>query len=548
MTLASVRLGGFEIALQHCREANEARIKREAERRSTLVDLDKVMDEAIGQRTTATGVSVTNNTALNCVPYFAGVRLYAETMGQVPLIEYRRLARGKERATDQAVYYLLHDEPNPEMSAQSMKEALEAHKVSWGNAFAEIDWDMDSGVPRALWPLRPDKMQVGRDSVTKKLIYVYTLPDGQKVILPDWRVWHMPGVGFDGIIGYDSVYLAREAIGMAMAMEEYGARFFSNGAAPSGVLEHPNKLSKEAQDRLRGSWNEMHQGLSNQHRIAILEEGMSYKQVGIAPENAQLFQARSFQIEEMARLLNLPPHMLRDLTHATFSNIEFQSIDFVRYSMEPSFIRWAQTSNRKLLTPEQKRQYFVEALPLSLLRGDSAARAAYFRERFYIGSLTPNEIRDLENENPLDDPNADKAYVQANMRPIDQADEPQQQESTLRSFEPLFQDAAKRVADRERQNILRQLKKNADVTAWLPEFYRDFRAFVEGQVEPVVRACAEVSRPLNPEGWVTDKTRVLASRYVEDSQRNLESIPTPNLEAVLTNWDSQRRFTLTGII
>jgi HK97 family phage portal protein len=459
--------------------------RSKSEKRYSLSDLDNAMDLVIAGRATATGVSVNSNTAMNCVPYFAGVRLIAETVGQLPLIEYQRLKpRGKERATQRKVYQLLHDAPNPEMSAVSFKESLQGQCVTWGNAFAEIQWDMDNGMPVALWPLRADMMQVGRDKETKEIIYSYRLPDGTTAKLPAYRVWHMPGFGFDGLIGYDTIYLAREAIGMALAMEEYGARFFSNGANPGGVLEHPNKLSAPAQDNLRKSWNEMHQGLTNQHRIAILEEGMSYKQVGIPPENAQFLESRKFQITEIARLLNLPPHMLKDLDRATFSNIEHQGIEFVVYTMAPWFTRWEETCNRKLLMPFERNIFFFEFLVDALLRGDSAARATFYKELFYMGAMSPNDIRDKENMNPIADPNGDKYFVQANMVPIDMAGK---MPKAPTPDEGKVDDIVKKIADRDKQNVLKAYRKDpTNLEPWLEDYFRDFPDFMKKQLTTVV--------------------------------------------------------------
>jgi len=539
-------MSSFDEALKHCQESldgfkvrQEEQTKLSAEKRYSLADMDKGMDLLIAGMPTATGLNITNSTALNCIPYFHGVRLISETVGQVPLIEYRRLQpRGKERATNRRLYYLLHDEPNPEMDAMSFKSALEGQLIGWGNAFAEIQWNMDIGAPEALWPLNVAKMKVGRDSKTKELLYIYTLPDGTVSRIPAWRILHIPGFGFDGIIGYDTVYMARETIATAMAIRQYGAAFFGNGANPGGVLEHPNKLSAPAQESLRKSWNEMHQGLSNQHRIAILEEGMKYHQVGVPPDNAQWLESQKFTVVEIARLLNLPPHMMKDLDRATFSNIEHQGIEYVTYTMNPQFTRWQQTCNRKLLLPGERSTYFTEFLVLALLRGDSAARAAYYRERFYLGSLSPNDIRELENENPIDDPKADDYYIQANMTPMSMAGQAQPGAAAAANSQDAVRamlcGAVRRIAEREKQNILRHAKSNPEgLTVWLPEFYRDFRDFIVRQVEPALG----------------DKAGEYAQRYIDQSKRDIEAIPTPNLETFMTNWEISRPVpSVTGLI
>lgn len=213
--------------------------------------------------------------------------------------------------------------------------------------------------------------------------------------------------------------LAREAIGMALATEEYGARFFGNGAKPGGVLEHPGKLSKEAQDRLRTSWNEMHQGLSKQHRIAILEEGMSYKQIGIPPEDAQFLETRKFQLNEIARIFRIPPHLVGDLERATFSNVEQQSIDFVVHTIRPWLVRWEQAIKLKLFTPTERRRFFAEFVADGLLRGDIKSRYEAYAIGRQNGWLSADDIRELENMNPLPDDTGKVYLVPLNMVPAD---------------------------------------------------------------------------------------------------------------------------------
>lgn len=436
-------------------------------------------------RAVLSGTNVTHSSAMGITAYFQGVRIISETVGQLPLIEYRRInPRGKSQATDRKLYTLLLDEPNPEMDAISFTESLTGQAVMWGNAFAEIEWDMEGGMPVALWPLRSDSMKVGRDPATKELIYAYTLPNGTPVRLPAWRVWHMPGFSFDGTIGYDSIYLAREALGLSMAMEEFGSRFFGNGTNVGGFLEHPNKLGDNAYKNLKNSMEEKYAGLTNAHRLMILEEGMKYQQIGIPPENAQFLESRKFQVIEIARLLNVKPHLLMDLDRATFSNIEAQGIEHVTYTMMPWLKRWEQTCNRKLLLPSEKPYFFFKFLVNSLLRGDSAARAEYYTKRFYLGSLSPNDIRELENENPIDDPNGDKYYVQANMLPIDMAGKVQQPTQT--AGRALINDAVKKITERDKANISRAYKKDPEkFGAWLEDYFRDFPDYVKKELSPL---------------------------------------------------------------
>jgi HK97 family phage portal protein len=343
-----------------------------------------------------TGKSVTEATALATVAVYACVRILSETLASLPLILYRRLPRGKERATDHPLYSILHDSPNPEMSAFNFKEALMAHLVTWGNNYAEIEWE-DRLTVKGLWPLRPDRIQAVREN--ENIVYKYNSPTGM-VSLPSYRVLHIPGLSFDGLVGYAPITLAREAIGLSLATEEFGARFFGNGSAPGGALKHPKTMSKEAKENLRKAWNEQHSGLENQHKVAILEEGLDWVKIGIPPNDAQFLETRKFQKNEIASFFHIPPHMIGDLERATFSNIEEQALEFVVYTMRPWLVRWEQAINQKLLNPNERKEYFVEFLVDALLRGNFESRTRGYWQAIQGGWMSPNEVRDLENRNP----------------------------------------------------------------------------------------------------------------------------------------------------
>ena len=518
-------------------------LSRLLERRYSLSDMDRDMDLLVAGRNTATGVSITEKTALQSVAVFACVRILSETLASIPLPLYRRITpRSKRRAYEHPLYSLLHDAPNPEMTSFNFREALMAHLVLWGNAYAEIDWDMDKGRPRALWPLLPNKMRVKREK--DGLYYYYRLPDGQEIILPAIKVLHIPGLGFDGMMGYSPIHMAREAIGLSLATEEFGARFFGNGAKPGGVLEHPGKLGTSAQDNLRKSWNEMHQGLSNQHRIAILEEGMKYHQVGIPPEDAQFLETRKFQRSEIASFFHIPPHMIGDLEHATFSNIEHQGIEFVVYTMRPWFVRWEQVISKKLLWPDERKDYFAEFLVEGLLRGDVESRYKAYSVGRQWGWLSANDVRELENMDPLPENQGNIYYVPMNMLPAGTAQETKnllladyradrayaqaavQRHNTAQSYRRVFEDAAQRVVKRETDNILRAAKKylglraSADFDVWLEDFYRDFPEFISKQVEPAIYSLAE------------------AIQAIASEEVNAEAVMTPELESFLKQYAS----------
>jgi len=367
--------------------------------------------------TSSTGITISNSTALTCVAYWSCVRLLSETLASLPLITYRRLTRGKERAYDHPLYILLHDEPNSEMDSFSFLETLMSHLVMTGNAYAYIDWE-DYTTVKALWPMRPDKVTVSRNS-KNKIEYQYQL-DTNRIVIPSYSVWHIPGLGYDGLIGYSPLTMARESIGLALATEKMGAKLFSNGLSIGGVLEHPGQMSPDAQKRLRASIETDYQGLDKAHRLLVLEEGMKYNKNSIPPNDAQFLETRKFQRSEIAAFFHVPPHMIGDLEKATFSNIEQQSLEFVVYTMRPWLVRWERSIKRSLLLPTEKEEYFVEFLIDGLLRGDSAARSQYYREMYYLGAMSPNDIREKENMNPISDPAGDEYFTQQNMIALSQ--------------------------------------------------------------------------------------------------------------------------------
>ena len=231
---------------------------------------------------------------------------------------------------------------------------------------------------------------------------------------------HIPGLGFDGLVGYSPIAMAKNAIGMAIACEEYGAKFFANGAAPGGVLEHPGTI-KDPQ-RVRESWQSTFGGSGNANKIAVLEEGMKYTPIGISPEQAQFLETRKFQINEIARIFRVPPHMVGDLEKSSFSNIEQQSLEFVKYTLDPWVIRWEQSIQRSLLSKDEKRVYFVKFNLEGLLRGDYQSRMNGYAIGRQNGWMSANDIRELENLDriPAED-GGDLYLINGNMLPLQNA-------------------------------------------------------------------------------------------------------------------------------
>lgn len=328
---------------------------------------------------TTSGKPVNERTAMQTTAVYACVRILAEAVASLPLHVYEyQDDGGKKLVHDHPLYYLLHDEPNPEMTSFVFRETLMSHLLIWGNAYAQIIRD-GAGRVLGLYPLLPDKMDVQRDD-RGNIYYVYSRNSDENPMFKEYGdirlkaedVLHIPGLGFDGLIGYSPIAMAKNAVGMTLACEEYGASFFANGANPGGVLEHPGVLKDPS--KVRESWNSVYRGVNNAHKIAVLEEGMKYQQIGIPPEEAQFLETRKFQINEIARLYRIPPHMVGDLDKSSFSNIEQQSLEFVKYTLDPWVIRWEQSLQRSLLLPGEKGKYFIKLNVDGLLRGDYQSR------------------------------------------------------------------------------------------------------------------------------------------------------------------------------
>ena len=342
----------------------------------------------------SSGKTVNERTALQTAIVYACVRVLSETIASLPFHTYRYTQNGKEKAIDHSIYHILHSEPNPEMTSFVFRETLMGHLLLWGNAYAQIIRD-GRGRVVGLYPLLPNKMVVNRNN-QGQLYYQYE-KDGQTYILNRYEVLHIPGLGFDGLVGYSPIAMAKNAIGMAIATEEYGAKFFANGANPGGVLEHPGVVKDPA--RIRESWNAVYQGSGNAHRVAVLEEGMKFQSIGIPPEQAQFLETRKFQINEIARIFRIPPHMVGDLEKSSFSNIEQQSLEFVMYTLDPWVVRWEQAVQRALFSESEKRKYFVKFNVDGLLRGDYGSRMNGYAVGRQNGWLSANDIRELENMN-----------------------------------------------------------------------------------------------------------------------------------------------------
>lgn len=389
---------------------------------------DKPKNRAVGSGYTflmggtSSGKTVTERSAMQMTAVYACVRILSEAIAGLPLHLYRyKPDGGKEKAIDHPLYLILHDEPNPEMSSFVFRETLMTHLLLFGNAYAQVIRN-GKGEVIAMYPLMPNRMSVERDENGRLYYQYFKTSDeaggrNESVVLRPYDVLHIPGLGFDGLVGYSPIAMAKNAIGLSMATEEFGSKFFANGAAPSGVLEHPSTI-KDPQ-RVREAWQSQFGGSSNSGKIAVLEEGMKYTPISIAPEQAQFLETRKFQINEIARIFRVPPHMLADLEKSSFSNIEQQSLEFVKYTLDPWVIRWEQSIQRTLFTPTEKRQYFVKFNVEGLLRGDYASRMSGYATARQNGWMSANDIRELENMDRIPPEEGGDLYlINGNMLPM----------------------------------------------------------------------------------------------------------------------------------
>lgn len=349
----------------------------------------------------AAGKRVNERSAMQTSAVYACVRVISESVASLPLHVYRYTGEGgKEKAIDHPLYHLLHDEPNSEMTAYSFFEVALTHLLLWGNSYSQIIRN-GKGEVLGLYPLMPDRMRVERDE-KGNLYYEYTVSTddapvnkGSTVILKPDEVLHVPGLSFDGLVGYSPIAMAKNAIGLGIAAEEYGSKFYANGAAPSGVLEHPGTLKDPS--KVRENWTQTFGGSSNSNKVAVLEEGMKYTPISINPSEAQFLDTRKFQVTEICRIFRVPPHMVADLEKSSFSNIEQQSLEYVQYTLRPWLTRLEQAMARRLFTEDEKKKYFIKFNVDGLLRGDYQSRMNGYATARQNGWMSANDICELEN-------------------------------------------------------------------------------------------------------------------------------------------------------
>lgn len=440
----------------------------------------------------AAGVNVNPNTGLTFTAVYAAIRVLAESIAGLPLKVYAKNGNTTRVATDHPVYRLLHDAPSNEQSSYSWRETIMGHVLTYGNGYSEIIRN-GAGVPVAIFPIRPDRVSITR--IDDQLAYIYTHEKEQRAIHAD-DVIHVAGLGFDGLQGYSPIRLFREAIGMGLAAEEFGAAFFGNAARPSGVLSHPGQLTQEAAGRLRDSWGAMHRGANKAGKVAILEEGMQWQHLSIPNDDAQFLESRQFQVREIARIYRVPPHLLADMEGgASFASIEQMSMDFLRYSLRPWLVRWEQELMRKLIGSRDR--YIIEHSADALLRGDTTTRYNAHKIGREGGWLSVNDIRRLEGLNEI---NGGDTYLQPlNMTEVGSSNDTDDILGEARAsrdmIRPVVQSTAKRLAKVEGQALIRGIKKHLEGASdgvaflvWADEYYRKHSDIMAEAFTPIVES------------------------------------------------------------
>jgi HK97 family phage portal protein len=367
------------------------------------------------------GVQLNNVTAMQYSAVWACIHVLAETFASCKCYLYQKLPDGsRRRAVENPLYDVLTYVAAPNMPAYYLRETMQYHVLSGGNAYAEKVLDSKGEVAQ-LNMLLPVNVLPAQDYNTGE-IYYNVNDRGKLYKLPAEKILHIPGLGYNGVIGYSPLAMARRAIILGMSSEELGNKFFENGALATGVLETDKPLKEDAWQRLKEQFRARYEGRSNAGSTMILEGGMKFNRISVNPEEAQFLETRKYQTEEIARFYRVPLHLIQNLEKSTYSNIEQQTIDFYQNTMLPWFVRWEQFMNMRCLTRRQRQDgYYCEFDMLSMLRGDNQSRANMLHLMRQDGIINADEWRERENMNPLPDGQGKTVFINGNMLPVEEA-------------------------------------------------------------------------------------------------------------------------------
>jgi HK97 family phage portal protein len=481
-----------------------------------------------GPTSTYTGKTVSDVTAMNVSAFYAGVRLISETMGMLPVFIYRRLGgSAKEKFPEHPLFDILHTKPNEWQDALQWHEMMTSHAIMWGNGYSEIVPGRRGPVDQLI-PLNPKRMMEVRLEADGKLRYVYMLQNGEKKTYFQNEIFHLKGFGY-GLAGISLLTAMQETLGIALGTEEHAGRYFGNAAVPSGIVEHPGTMSGQAQDNFKKGFNEDYASVSRHHTVMVLEEGMTWKQMTVSNKDSQFLESRKYHVNDIARWLRLPPHLIGDLEKATFDNITEQDLEFVKYAMLPWVKRYEQAHQTQLFMAP--KTFFAEYNLEALLRADYKTRMDGHQIAITNGILSRNEVRELENRNPY--AGGDQFLTPLNMTTTttggaQQLKEPEPLEVPLElpsRAESIVRTAAMRVVRKEIAFIEKQADRRADdKTGWeksIRRFYNGHVGYVEETLsypEPRARRyCAQQMGEVLFEGpkvietWGEKRTEELAA-------------------------------------
>jgi|TARA_R100000084_G_scaffold109442_1_gene76898 HK97 family phage portal protein len=455
----------------------------EKEIRSQLKDATWWQTVFTGSQT-ASGIKVTPDKALHQPAVFACVRTISEDVASLPIKVYNKISdMSREGIDSHPVNKIFNKRPNAEMTPFTFKEVLTGHVLLYGNGYAEIERD-NSGNVIGLWILLPENMQL--EVVNGEVVYHYNSKTAGTITFPSEKIFHLKGLGHDGLIGYSPIEYARETIGISAAMEKSGGAFFSNSSRPSGILSHPAKLSEGAAKRLRESWQGMYSGSGNTGRTAILEEGMKWEQLSIPHSDAQWLEARQYSLQDIARIYRMPPHMIGDLSNATFSNIESQQISYMQSTLAPWMRRWEQEINRKLIGDNEQKVY-AEFLAEELLRGNTIERYDAYRMARESGWLSVNDIRKRENLNPIE---GGDSYIQP-LNFVDSTLANEVQGNKMSEGRAWLHDSMKRAVSIIRNSCIRKIEKMTD-EEWQDWLIQSDKQLVNKTDEIIKASCEQL--------------------------------------------------------
>ncbi len=544
------------------------------------------------EHTSSSGVSVTHDKAMGITAFWAGIRLISQTIAGLPCQVYERKGKESELAEKHPVHKLLYTRPNPMMTPFTFKEIRTGHCLSWGNSYAEIEYDRGSR-PIALWPLLPDRTEP--EIIDGKKIY-WTIVNGTKVWLDADRVLHVPGLGFDGIKGYNVIKIHRESLGLTIASNRYGAKFFENSGKPSGVIRHPGNPDTDERRELREEWNQMHTGLTNAQRTAVLWGNMEWQAISVPPEEAQFLQTREMQIEEVARILNINPILLQHYTKSTTwgSGIAQFLTAYGKFTITPWLEREEDVLDWDLFSEEDRARFYTKYNINALLRGDAESQAKVLEIKRRNGVISADEWRELDEENPLPDGQGKEYFMPLNMAPVSQMMErepdsltaPQRMKNLRQGRSAVmrkrlrdahikaFEDGARRYVKRDVGALTRAINKafaeNASslnrgsgdpavsLNRWIEEFYPTQERYIMQTMLPLVMALAGIvaaeaaeevnAEPENIDAFANSYTENLARREAGSSRGQIlaliDEVGEEELQDALTaraaEWEEKR--------